>query len=65
MCKEMKIDGNWEEVWNTNSRIPMARWLSHSQTEQDKERLQCLGNIVVPAQASLGASLLSRIMDLP
>ncbi len=44
------------------AKVPEEQWLVHSLDQESKARIKALGNIVVPAQASLGCSILSKLM---
>ncbi len=52
-----------EKPWNEGSQVPIHKWLSESQSEQDKLRLQAMGNIVVPAQAMKALVNLSQFVE--
>ena len=47
--------------WNAGAEIPLHKWLQTTQSEEDQKRLVCMGNIVVPLQASQGFKTLSRM----
>ena len=47
--------------WNEGSRIPVEDWLAPHQSEQDRLRLACMGNIVVPVQAKMAVSLIAKV----
>jgi len=48
--------------WNSGNEVPREKWLVDVLPQEVKSRLHCLGNIVVPAQASMGAAILSNIL---
>lgn len=52
MDKETMMD-KAKEPWNPMSSVPLERWLSEVRCPMDGDRLKCLGNIVIPAQARL------------
>lgn len=62
-CQEhlLKTEIDLTAPWNEGSRPPIEDWLAHSQSPEDRERLTCMGNIVVPLQAKHALSLLSEI----
>lgn len=35
-------------MWNARGRLPLHLWLQQSQTRDETERLEMLGNIVMP-----------------
>ena len=57
--KDVKILGKDEmmlsalQPWNAEGELPLHQWLSSEQSEVDRERLKCLGNIVFPRCAKL------------
>ena len=50
--------------WNPLNQVPLRAWLSHAQSQQDKSRSECMGNIVVPMQAYHASGLLSRMLQM-
>lgn len=50
--------------WNPMNKVPLHEWLLDSQTPQDKLRLGCMGNIVVPLQARQAGRVLSSVQPL-
>lgn len=50
--------------WNEVNQVPLSDWLLPSQTANDKERLQAMGNIVVPIQAQEASRILSCMHQL-
>ena len=48
--------------WNPEAEVPMEDFLVQSISDEDKERLGVLGNVVVPPQASLAAAVLSTVV---
>lgn len=42
------------QPWNVEGSLPLHQWLTSEQTELDRQRLKCLGNIVMPRCAKLG-----------
>lgn len=46
--------------WNVVGKPKLCRWLVADQTSEDRDRLKCLGNIVMPRVAQLGAHLLEH-----
>lgn len=49
--------------WNLPNQIPLEHWLAESQDSDDRERLHCLGNLVIPQQAALAVATWSNIMQ--
>lgn len=47
--------------WNAAAEMPLHKWLQTTQSEEDRQRLLCMGNIVVPLQAAQGFTTLSRM----
>lgn len=47
--------------WNALGKLPLYQWLLPSCSKQDKNRLDTLGNCVIPKQAGLAADLLSKL----
>ena len=47
--------------WNIKSEVPLQRWLLESQSEEDRQRLRTMGNVVVPLQATRAFNLLSQM----
>ena len=47
--------------WNEWNKLPMRYWLTDSLEDNHRDRMRCLGNIVVPAGGSLGFELLHRM----
>jgi hypothetical protein len=47
--------------WNPHSEVPLHKWLSDSQTAEDKDRLVTMGNIVVPLQAKKAFSTICTL----
>lgn len=56
----MHVDANAE--WNPRSKVPLSQWLDHSQNVEEKARLDTMGNIVVPIQATKALSILAHMM---
>ena len=56
----MHVPANAE--WNPRSKVPLSQWLAHSQNVEDKARLDSMGNIVVPIQATKALSVLAQMM---
>ena len=46
--------------WKKRTEPPMHTWLDAELPEEQKERLTCLGNIVMPAVANLAAQLFAH-----
>lgn len=49
--------------WNEKGKPELSSWLCQTQSREDKLRLQTLGNIVVPQQGFLGASVLFKMVN--
>ena len=63
-CEELPLSEWAKTEWNTQSKIPFHSWLQPERSEEEKERLAAMGNLVVPRQASLGASILSKLLAM-
>ena len=50
--------------WNDHNQVPISTWLAHVQSQDDKSRLKCMGNIVVPLQAYQASRMLARMEPL-
>ena len=46
--------------WNSGGKPPLHNWLVKSQCEEDRNRLKCIGNIVMPRVAELGMHMLEH-----
>ena len=57
----LKLEIDVTAPWNEGAKPPLQDWLARSQSEQDRNRLSCLGNIVVPLQARRAVSIISQI----
>ena len=49
--------------WNVHCYLPMEDWLEESRDKESECRIRTLGNVVVPCQAALAMSALSRMAD--
>lgn len=49
-----------KQPWLPGQKLPLHKWLVDSQSEQDKSRLQAIGNVVIPRCGRLGAHLLEH-----
>ncbi len=49
-----------EATWHPESKPALESWLAQSQVEGTKERLECIGNIVMPDMAYLAMNLLGH-----
>lgn len=58
------LDAWVDQPWNSLNAVPKEQWLVHAVDQQDRQRLKTLGNIVIPAQASLAASILARLLKM-
>lgn len=47
-----------ESNWNFENQIPLRLWLVNEREEHHDERMQILGNLVVPSCAALGMELI-------
>ena len=55
---------NWPLArWNPRSELPLSRYLVPTLSEECRQRLHVLGNIVVPPQAAMAAALLTHIAN--
>ena len=52
------------QPWNKFNQVPIHEWLLPSHSEEDKCRLKCMGNIVVPSQARMASKILARMEPL-
>ena len=50
--------------WNALNEVPLSSWLTHAQTPNERMRLKCMGNIVVPIQAYQASRMLARMEPL-
>ena len=55
-----EMDFNANKPWNVRGRVPLLRWLNHTQDEKDKERLKTVGNLVMPACGRLAMHIMLR-----
>ena len=54
-----------EKPWNlSGSCLNMKDWLVSDYDAEARNRLQVMGNIVVPAQAALAAAVLAKVLRL-
>lgn len=58
--KGPKIDHFVSSGWNPCNGVPMSEWLTLERC--NKERMDTLGNVVVPRQACLGLAVIARMM---
>ncbi|CAK9059267.1 unnamed protein product [Durusdinium trenchii] len=49
--------------WNEGTRPAVEDWLAAEQSKTDRQRLVCLGNIVVPLQAKMAIGIISGIQS--
>lgn len=54
---------NFDAPWNASNKLPVYRWLNASQSAEDRKRLETMGNLVVPLQASKAISILSAVRE--
>ena len=47
----MKVEIDIDAPWNEGARLEVEDWLTSFQSNEDRQRLFCMGNIVVPLQA--------------
>lgn len=47
-----------ESEWNFENKIPIRSWLVNERQEHHDERMQILGNVVVPACAALAMEMI-------
>lgn len=57
-----KVEIDMSQPWNSDADVPRHMWLEHFQTQEDKKRLECMGNIVVPLQGRKALSFLAEVM---
>ncbi len=50
--------------WNPEGLVPLHKWLSLTQSPEDKCRLETLGNVVVPLQATKAMSIITQMESL-
>ena len=62
-CQGPPIDYFASRPWNAGNTIPFHQWLVEEKCDQHKQRMDTLGNVVVPHQAFLAMSVLSRLMS--
>ena len=48
----LKVEIDIDAPWNEGARLEVEDWLTSFQSNEDRQRLFCMGNIVVPLQAS-------------
>ena len=49
-----------EATWHPETRPGLESWLSTSRAKGTKERLECIGNIVIPEMAYLALNLMGH-----
>lgn len=52
-----------ERPWNEPGKVAMHKWLCVEKPPQHKVRMEALGNVVVPQQAFLGMTILTRMLS--
>lgn len=56
---------NWAlSSWSPRSELPLSKYLVPTLSEEGKQRMKLLGNIVVPPQAAMAAALLTQLNSL-
>lgn len=60
-CVEI-ISIDLDAPWNKHSQVPLHQWLQCQESEEDAQRVQAMGNIVVPLQAKKAISVLSEML---
>ena len=50
--------------WNPRAEIEYFKWLAHERSSEEARQLHSLGNLVVPRQASLAASVMGHFAGL-
>lgn len=52
-----------QPFWNELNALPIDLWLINTATEEmdHRQRMKCLGNLVVPAQGALAMDILQRM----
>ena len=55
------IRSNALSRWNEFGLLAMADWLATSQSSRDRQRLRCVGNIVMPACARLALHVMTHL----
>jgi len=56
---------NWPlSSWSPRSELPLSKYLVPTLSEEGKQRMKLLGNIVVPPQAAMAAALLTQLNSL-
>lgn len=48
------------QSWNPDAEPPMHTWLKRSQSDEDRARLGCVGNAVMPGVAAFGMQLIAH-----
>lgn len=51
-----------EREWNESSKLDMRQWLCTEKPAEHKDRMKALGNIVVPHQAFLAMTVLTKMV---
>ena len=58
------LDSWVNSTWNPRAEVSLNKFLVPTMDDQGKKRLAVLGNVVVPAQASMGAAVLLRLAGM-
>ena len=59
-----QIDDWTSKAWNPLNDATIADWLTDRRSQDDKNRLKTMGNLVVPVQARLSQTVLSQMQTL-
>ena len=51
---------NGKRTFNPQGKPPVHTWLAHKSSPLDKQRLHAMGNIVIPAEASVALDLFAH-----
>ena len=57
----LKVEIDIDAPWNEGARLEVEDWLTSFQSNEDRQRLFCMGNIVVPLQAKVGLGVIADI----
>ena len=57
----LKVEIDIDAPWNEGARLEVEDWLTSSQSNEDRQRLFCMGNIVVPLRAKIGLGVIADI----
>ena len=57
----LKVEIDIDAPWTEGARLEVEDWLTSFQSNEDRQRLFCMGNIVVPLQAKAGLGVIADI----